>query len=114
MAATSVTGVGLGIGKSKGPKNGRTVSVPMLSPHVITAGHATTSGGGTVTVTFPTALSGSNVNYAVMATPGAGSTAPRVTKTDDSNGNFASFTITGANSTAHSYVVISVGVPFIE
>lgn len=114
MAATSVTGVGLGVGKGKSAKNGRTMSVPILTPHVITAGHATTSGSGTVTVTFPAPLTGSNVNYAVVVTPASGTTVARVSKTDNSDSNFSSFTITGANSTAHSYIVVSTGVPFVE
>lgn len=114
MGATSVSGKGLGVGRGKGPKNNRTEFVPLLSPHVVTAGHCTTSGGGTVTVTFPTPLSGAATSYAVVATAATGTTSHSIAKTTNSDGNFSSFVLTGANSTAHSYIVVNTGVAFIE
>lgn len=114
MGATSVSGKGLGVGKGKGPKNGRTQYVPFLSPHIVTAGYCTTSGAGTITVTFPAPLVGAASSYVVIATPATGSTAPHVATTNDSDGNFASFTLTGANSTVHGYMVSTAGMPFVE
>lgn len=114
MGATSVSGKGLGVGRGKGPKNGRTEYVPLLTPHIVTAGYCTTSGAGTVTVTFPAPLVGAASNYVVIATPAAGSTAARVTTTTDSDGNFSAFTLTGAVSTAHGYMVSTAGMPFVE
>jgi hypothetical protein len=114
MGATSVTGKGIGVGRGKGPKNNRTEFVPLLSPHVVTAGHCTTSGGGTVTVTFTTPLVGAAANYAVVASAASGTTSHSIAKTTNSDGNFSAFTLTGANSTAHSYIISTVGVPFVE
>lgn len=113
MGATSVTGKGIGVGRGKGPKNNRTEFVPLLSPHVVTAGHCTTS-GTTVTVTFPTPLPGSATNYAVVATAATGTTSHSIAKTTNSDGNFSSFVLTGANNTAHSYIVVKTGVAFVE
>ena len=114
MGATSVSGKGLGVGRGKGPKNGRTEYVPLLTPHIVTAGHCTTSSGGTITVTFSAPLVGSASNYVVVATPATGSTAASIAKTTDSDGNFSAFTLTGAVSTVHGYMVSSAGMPFIE
>lgn len=112
MGATSVTGVGNGPAfNNKGPHNGRDVYVPLLSPHVVTAGTITLS-GTTGTVTFPVALTGDKSKYAVVATPATGTTAPAIAKTNDSDGNFASFTITGGSGVVHDYIVCTSGVPF--
>lgn len=114
MGASSVTGVGQGAAYSnKGNRNGRDCYVPLASPHVVTAGMATTSSGGTVTVTFPTALTGSHATYAVVVTAATGTTSCSVAKTNDGDGNFSYFVITGAVSTAHNYVVVTAGVPFV-
>lgn len=109
MSATSVTGLsGAGIAAHKGVKN--PVYVPMLSPHVVAAGVATTAGGGTVTVTFPTPLTGSKTNYIVVLTALGGTTVAKVTtQTDNSDDNFASFVITGHASTDHNYIVVTAG-----
>ncbi len=114
MGATSVTGKGLGVGKGKGPKNNRTEFVPLLSPHVVTAGHCTTSDGGIVTVTFTSPLSGNANNYVVVVSAASGTTSHSIAKTTNSDGNFSAFTLTGATSTVHSYIVSTAGVPFVE
>jgi hypothetical protein len=109
MGATSVTGKGKGAANHKGPKNNRDVYVPLLSPHVVSAGHVTVSGGAT-TVTFPSPLTGSNTGYAVVVTAQAATTTvvKVTTKTNNSDGNFASFVVTGDNI-AYSYIVVKTG-----
>lgn len=114
MGATSVTGVGQGAAYSnKGNRNGRDCYVPLASPHVVTAGIVTTSDGGTVTVTFPTPLTGGHAKYAVIVTAATGTTSCSVAKTNDSNDDFSYFVITGAVSTVHNYIVVTTGVPFV-
>ena len=114
MGATSVTGVGHGSAhNNKGPHNGRNVYVPLLSPHVVTAGMITLD-GTTGVVTFPEPLAGSHANYAVIVTPATGSTAPAVAKHNDSDTNFDYFTITGGSGVVHNYAVITCGQPFVD
>ncbi|RDJ35549.1 MAG: hypothetical protein DWQ19_12085 [Crenarchaeota archaeon] len=111
MGATSVTGKGQGAAfNNKGPHNGRNVYVPLLSPHIVAAGHATTAGGGTVTVTFPEALPLAAANYVVMLTAAdATTTLPRVTTKTDSSSKFASFVITAEGSKSIAWAVMTDG-----
>lgn len=113
MAGTSVTGTGHGAAfpGQKGPGNGRNVFLPLVSPHVVSAGKVTLA-GGTATITFPTPLTGSGATkYVVSLTAmSATTTLPRVTTvTDNSDSNFASFVITGNGTDVISWVVISTG-----
>jgi len=115
MGATSVTGVGKGAAfNNKGPHNGRDQYVPLLSPHVVACGFADLS-GTTLTVTFPTALTGSGATsagkYAVMLTNAeANTTVPQVTAlTNDSDGNFASFQVTNASGKNVFWMVVTQG-----
>lgn len=108
MSATSTQGVGKGAANHKGPKNGREVFVPKLSPHVVAAGHVTPA-GGTATVTFPTALDEAAANYAVIVTPQAATTTvPKITTKTDTSGVFASFVLT-ADNVAHAWMVVRLG-----
>jgi hypothetical protein len=100
MGASSVTGTGNGIGRNKGPRNGRNTFVPALGANVVTAGHCMTNGGGGATIQFPTPLQGGFMNYSITALAATGST-PNIT-------------IIGAPNTFHHYAVIKVGVPFKE
>ena len=106
--ATTTQGTGPGAAwNNKGPGNGRNMYVPSVNPHIVAAGTAVLS-GGTATVTFPNALTGSETGYVVMLTPEAGNLAYVSAKTD-SSGNFASFTITG-NTTNHvMWMVVKAG-----
>lgn len=103
MGATSVTGKGPGhaFPGVKGPGNERNIFVPLLSPHVVEAGTVSLS-GGVATVTFPSPLAGSHVNYVVMltveASAGPAHEVAVTVKTDDGDGNFLSFAISGAGS----------------
>ena len=108
MGATSVTGVGPGdaFPGIKGPGNGRNIYVSLLTPHVVKAGSATLA-SGTATVTFSSALSGSEANYVVMVTSTTSAAAFVGTKTDDSDGNFISFVITGTGTDVIMWSVIS-------
>jgi len=108
MGATSVTGAGLGAaGSSKGPHNGRDYFVPKSTPHVVSAGNVTLSGGA-ATVTFPTPLTGSKTLYGVLLTPSSANAAGVTTKTDVS-GNFASFVIAGTGTNSVDWAVVSLG-----
>ena len=112
MGATSSQGTGNGAGyNNKGPQNGRNIYVPLVSPHIVLAGKVTLS-GGTATVVFPEALAGAGTNYAVIATPRSGSTAPAVTtRNNNSDGDFISFVITGGN-VVHDYIIVKHGQGF--
>lgn len=110
MGATSVTGVGPGSADAgvKGPGNGRNHYVPMATPHVVAAGSGVLDGGGALTVTFPSALSGSESGYVVMVTTdnavcGVGA------KTDDADGNFASFDLAGTAADSVMWMVVNAG-----
>lgn len=117
MGATSVTGKGVGAsyGGIKGPGNNRNFFVPQITPHIVAAGVVTLS-GGTATVTFPTALTGSGSSttvpkYVVMLTArSATTTLPRVTTLTDTSGNFASFVITGNGTDVIGWTVVTTGV----
>lgn len=111
MGATSVTGKGIGAAyNNKGPHNGRDVYVPLVSPHVVAAGHATTAGGGTVTVTFPTALPNAPTSYAVVVTAAdTGATTVGQVTTKSGSTTFTSFVITGHASKQYAWVVVSTG-----
>ncbi len=113
MGATSVTGVGAGSaeGSTKGPNNGRNIYAPLLSPHVVAAGRVTLS-GGVKTVTFPTALPGSQINYVVVLTAinsGVDANAAVVTAMTDSGGDFVSFAIAGTDTEVVMYTVMTAG-----
>ena len=114
MTATSATGVGHGSSNGgKGPKNGRSVFVPLTSPHVVWAGSGTTA-SNVVTITFPAALTGDKSLYSVHAMATASSTTvPYVVKHNDSNGNFDSFVLHGAGAVAYDIVVTLNGTPFV-
>ena len=109
MGATSVTGVGPGSADAgvKGPGNGRSHYVPMATPHVVAAGSGVLAGGA-LTVTFPSALSGSESGYVVMLTTDS-AVAGVGAKTDDGDGNFASFDITGTGTDAVMWMVVNAG-----
>jgi hypothetical protein len=109
MGATSVTGVGPGAADgNKGPGNGRDQFVPLLTPHVVAAGTVVLA-GGVATVTFPTPLDGSEVNYSVMLTPEAANLASVSAKTDNSDGDFASFAVAGGATDNVMWTVIKTG-----
>jgi hypothetical protein len=108
MGATSVTGVGPGAADgNKGPGNGREQFVPLLTPHVVAAGTAVLVAGA-LTVTFPTALSGSETNYAVILTSD-NLLASVSAKTDNGDGDFASFAIAGTLTDSVMWCVIKTG-----
>jgi hypothetical protein len=112
MGASSVTGIsgpGSSEGGFRGPGNGRNEYVSLISPHVITAGVVTLS-GGVATVSFPASLSSGNANYVVILTDATALHPASVgTTTNDSNGNFASFVVNGTGSDVINYIVVSVG-----
>lgn len=73
MAATSVTGKGLGAARlDNGPDGGKTAKyLPLTAPHIVAAGHVVTvnsegSGYWQQRVTFPSVLSGNPHDYVVM------------------------------------------------
>jgi hypothetical protein len=109
MGATSVTGVGPGSAEAgvKGPGNGRNIYVPQVSPHVLAAGSGVLAGGA-LTVTFPSALAGSESGYVVMLTTDA-AVAAVAAKTDDADGNFASFDIAGTGTDSVMWMVVNAG-----
>lgn len=110
MGATSVTGIGPGSAfpGQKGPGNERNIYVPLAGPHVVAAGTGALV-GGTLTVTFPTALEGGNGDFAVVATSETTNTVYVSAKTDDANGDFASFQITGTGTDSFQWVVAKAG-----
>ena len=109
MGATSVTGVGPGAADgNKGPGNGRDQFVPLLTPHVVAAGTAVLAAGA-ATVTFPSALSGSETGYSVMLTPEAANLASVSAKTDNSDSDFESFAIAGTATDSVMWSVIKTG-----
>ena len=111
MGATSVTGKGIGAAyNNKGPHNGRDVYVPLVSPHVVAAGHATTAGGGTIAVVFPTALPNAPTSYAVIVTAAdTGATTTGYVSAKAGSTTFTGFTITGHASKIYAWVVVTVG-----
>jgi hypothetical protein len=109
MGATSVTGVGPGAADgNKGPGNGRDQFVPLLTPHVVAAGTVALVAGA-ATVTFPTALDGSETGYAVILTPEATNLASVSAKTDNSDGDFESFAIAGTGTDSVMWAVVKTG-----
>lgn len=110
MGATSVTGVsGAGMAyNTKGPGNKRNVNVPQICPHVVAAGEVALA-AGVATVTFPSALSGSETGYMVFVTPAAAHLTTVSAKTDDADGNFASFAIAGTGTDTVGWVVVKAG-----
>lgn len=109
MGATSVTGVGPGSADAgvKGPGNGRNHYVPMVTPHIIAAGTVALTAGA-ATVTFPSALSGSESGYSVMLTTD-NAVAGVGAKTDDADGNFASFDLAGTAADSVMWMVVNAG-----
>jgi hypothetical protein len=108
MGATSVTGVGQGMATNqKGPGNGRNYFVPQVNPHVVAAGTAVLVGGAK-TITFPSALSDSETEYAVLLTSETANAAYVSAKTDSSS-QFASFTITGTGTDNIMWMVVKNG-----
>ena len=109
MGATSVTGVGPGAADgNKGPGNGRSQFVPLLTPHVIAADTVTLS-GTTFTVTFPTALPEASTEYSVILT-GVSTTEAYVSTKTDVSSEFTSFVITGGSGELVDYIVVQHGV----
>jgi len=110
MGATSVTGKGQGASFPgvKGPGNKRNTFVPILSPHVVAAGTAIVDDSNTVTVTFPTPLTGSESRYVIQVTPDADTTVWVTAKTD-SSGNFVSFVINTGTSVGVMWTVTTAG-----
>ena len=110
MGATSVTGVGPGSASAgvKGPGNGRSHFVPQLNPHVVAAGIVTTT-SGTHTVTFPSALAGSESGYIVVVENETSGDATHVGTKTDASGDFASFVITTTSGNVIMWMVVNAG-----
>ena len=108
MGATTTqgTGPGEGIG-SKGPRNNRNMYVSLFSPHIVSAGTATLTGGGACTVVFPTALPKAPANYVVLATS-TGANDVRVTSITGSTTS-TGFVLAGTGAQVINYVVIFAG-----
>ena len=90
----------------KGPGNGRNIFVPMVSPHIVAAGVATLSGGGTVTVTLQGLTDGAEL-YSVQAN---GPHAVTVTAKTETADVLTSITLTGTAADDVDYVVTTIGI----
>jgi hypothetical protein len=109
MGASSVTGVGPGDAECvKGPGNRRNFWVPQVTTHVVTAGHATVGGSGTVVVPIPRTLNGGADCYVVLLTPLQATDGWVSAKTEDSDGNFIGFTISGSSGDDFEWAIIRV------
>lgn len=109
MGATSVTGTGDGASWAgqKGPHNNRDIFVPQNGAHVVCSGRNALVGGA-LTITFPTALTGSHTNYVVHATAENDTSVTVGTKTDSSS-NFVSFALTGTTTATIGWTVVKTG-----
>ena len=108
MAATSVTGTGLGGAGTthKGTKRDRISASSIVGPRVVYSGTGSTDGSGDLTVVLPGELPGSASDYSVIVTAG---TAAAAGGTLAIAGGVGTLTISGPNSAAVSILVVKAG-----
>lgn len=108
MAATSVTGRGLGAARTqKGPGNGRNYWVPEVNPHVIMAGVVTGVTSPAV-IEFPQGLAAPSV-IAVNVTPTTGTVSGDLVVTKYGTASLVSMAVTATGLTGFDYTLTSVG-----
>lgn len=110
MAATSVTGVGLGsaVGSQKGSEHLSIGAEKIIGPRVVYAGTHTLDSSGDLTIKLPE-LAGVSADYVVIATENGVAAAAAVAASLTVATNATTIVLKGPASTACSVLVVKVG-----
>ena len=112
MGASSVTGTGQGSSTpNRGPQNGRSQYVPLVTSHIVTCGAITLSGGAG-TYVFPSPLADAPAKFVVMLCPvnSAVNANETVLVSKAGSTTFTGFTVAGTGSQVVQFLVATVAV----